>query len=76
MTLQAAHISLKVNLKYDLLTETSGPQKLKLKFQVTNMTHDIPEKYIKFSMEGNTAATILNKAADLAQKLFIDKLVE
>jgi len=25
MTLQAAHISLKVNLKYDLITETSGP---------------------------------------------------
>lgn len=40
------------------------------------MTHDIPEKYLNFSMEGNTAATILNKAADLAKRLFIDKLVE
>ena len=39
------------------------------------MTHDIPERYLNFSMEGNTAATILNKAADLAKKLFIDKLV-
>ena len=39
------------------------------------MTHDIPERYLNFSMEGNTAATILNKAADLEKKLFIDKLV-
>ena len=76
MTLQASHISLKVNLKYDLITATEGPQKLKVKFDVVNMTHDIPERYLKFSMEGNTAATILNKAADLAKKLFVDKLVE
>lgn len=27
-------------------------------------------------MEGNTAASILNKAADLAKKLFVDKLVD
>ena len=39
------------------------------------MTHDIPERYLNFSMEGNTAANILNKAAELAKKLFVDKLV-
>lgn len=40
------------------------------------MNHDIPERYLKFSMEGNTAANILNKAADVGKKLFLDKIVE
>jgi hypothetical protein len=40
------------------------------------MTHDIPEKFLKIDFEGNTAANLLSKAADLAKRLFADKLVD
>lgn len=76
MTLSAQHVGLKVNLKYDLVSDKSSNQKLKLKFEVSNMNHDIPEKYLKLQMEGNTAANILGAAADLAKRLFVDKLVQ
>ena len=76
LTLTAKHISLKVNLKYDLVTKSDGGKKLNLKFEVTNMNHDIALKNVQFQMEGNTAANLLNKAADLAHRLFVDKLVE
>jgi hypothetical protein len=76
LKLTAEHICLKVNLKYELTSDQTGTQKLKLNFKVTNINHDIPERYLKLHMEGNTAANLLSKAADLAKSLILDKLVK
>jgi hypothetical protein len=36
----------------------------------------MPESHIKFEISGNTAAKMINSAAGLVKKLFLDRIIE
>ena len=69
--LKMSQISIKIGVNFD----KSENLEIK-KSELLSSEYDMPESHIKFEITGNTAAKMINSAAGIAKKLFLDTIID